>query len=162
MIICYTYIQIYPKIFFFLCYLLTYRKHLVRDATTALWCSNRGMSESELVELLDVNILLQHIFRQLIMKSKFGSSLPPVVCRRAHVLFTIHYLDLFAYSGVQHILCCVFFCFFSVLCTLYMLPVSLDCPFLIAPSVFSNIFHFISNILLINSISGLTYINPLQ
>ncbi|CAG2215023.1 NPHP3 [Mytilus edulis] len=31
-----------------------FRKDLVRDATTALWCSNRGMSESELVELLDI------------------------------------------------------------------------------------------------------------
>ncbi|XP_063416845.1 uncharacterized protein LOC134699089 isoform X1 [Mytilus trossulus] len=30
------------------------RKYLVRDATTALWCSNRGMSESELIELLDI------------------------------------------------------------------------------------------------------------
>ena len=43
---------------------------------------------------------------------------------------------LFAYSGVQHILCCVFSFFFFVLCTL--LPVSLDCQFLIAPSVFFN------------------------
>ncbi|CAG2252128.1 NPHP3 [Mytilus edulis] len=32
----------------------TPRKDLVRDATTALWCSNRGMSESELVELLNI------------------------------------------------------------------------------------------------------------
>ena len=43
-------------------------------------------------------------------------------------------LCLFAYSGVQHILCCVFALFFFVL-----LPVSQDCPFLIAPSVFSNV-----------------------
>jgi hypothetical protein len=54
--------------------------------------------------------------------------------------------------------CCVLW---FVVSSSYSL-VSLDCPFLIAPSVFSNIFHFISNILLINSISGLTYINPLQ
>ena len=46
----------------------------------------------------------------------FGSSWPPVVCRRAHILFT--YLCLFAYSGVQSILCCVFVLFFFVLCTL--------------------------------------------
>ncbi|VDI57556.1 Hypothetical predicted protein [Mytilus galloprovincialis] len=32
------------------------RKHLVRDTTTALWCANKGMSESEIVELLDVCI----------------------------------------------------------------------------------------------------------
>ena len=36
------------------------------------------------------------------------------------------YLCLLAYSGVKHILCCVF---------VLVLPVSLDCPLLIAPSV---------------------------
>ena len=82
-----------------------------------------------------------------------------VVCRRAHVLFVRLYLQLlvgelmsclyclclFAHSGVQHILCCVFVLFFIALCTLCcqflwivfvlfvialwysMLPVSLDC-----------------------------------
>ena len=40
-------------------------------------------------------------------------SLLPVVCRRAHILFT-----LFSYSGVQYILCCVFILFFFVFCTL--------------------------------------------
>ena len=45
------------------------------------------------------------------------------------------YLCLFAHSGVQHIVCCVF------LRIVYpVLPVSLDCPFLIAPSVFSNVY----------------------
>jgi hypothetical protein len=38
-------------------------------------------------------------------------------------------------SGVQYILCCVFALFFFVL-----LPVSLDCLFLIAPSVYSNVY----------------------
>jgi len=51
----------------------------------------------------------------------------------------LRYLCLFAYSGVQHIFWCVFVLFVFVLCTL-MLPVSLDCPFLIAPSVFSNVY----------------------
>jgi len=37
----------------------------------------------------------------------------------------LRYLDLLAYGGVHHILCCVFALFFLVL-----LPVSLDCPFL--------------------------------
>jgi hypothetical protein len=47
------------------------------------------------------------------------------------------YLCLFAYIDVQHILCCVF----VFLRLVYpMLLVSLDCPFLIAPSVFSNIY----------------------
>ena len=47
------------------------------------------------------------------------------------------YLCLFAQSGIQHILCCVFVLFFFVLS---MLSVSLDYPFLIAPSVFSNVY----------------------
>ena len=45
------------------------------------------------------------------------------------------YLCLFTYSGVQHILCCVFALFFLVL-----LAVSLDCPFLITPSVFCIVY----------------------
>jgi hypothetical protein len=49
----------------------------------------------------------------------------------------LHYLCLFVYSGIQYILCCAFVLFFFVY---YMLQVSLDCSFLIAPSVFSNIY----------------------
>ena len=48
------------------------------------------------------------------IKTMFGSSLPPLVCRRTHVLFT---LFVFAYSGVKHILWCAFVLFFFVLCT---------------------------------------------
>ena len=50
----------------------------------------------------------------------------------------LRYLCLFAHSGVRLILCCVLF-FFVLL--LSMLPVSLDCPFLIAHLVFSNIYQ---------------------
>ena len=47
----------------------------------------------------------------------------------------LRYLCLFAYSGVQHI----FFVF--VLCFAHhMLPVSLDCPFLIVPLIFSKVY----------------------
>jgi hypothetical protein len=46
-------------------------------------------------------------------KTMFISSLPPVLCRRA--LSYLHYLCLFAYSGFQHILSCVF----HPLCTLF-------------------------------------------
>ena len=53
----------------------------------------------------------------------------------------LRYLCLFWYSGIQYILCCVFALFFFVLCT--MLPLSLGCSFLIAPSVFSNVFFTI-------------------
>jgi len=49
----------------------------------------------------------------------------------------LRYLYLFAYSGVQHMLCCVFVLSFFVL-----LLVSLDCPFFIAPSVFLTCIHY--------------------
>jgi len=55
----------------------------------------------------------------------------------------LRYLCVFAYNGVQYILCFVFALFFFVLCVyiyIYMLPGSLDCPFFIAPSVFSNVY----------------------
>ena len=64
------------------------------------------------------------------MKTMFGSPLPSVIC-----MFYLRCLCLFAYSGIQDILCCVF------VCIVYpMLPVSLNCPFLIALSVFSNVY----------------------
>ena len=47
----------------------------------------------------------------------------------------LRYLCLFVYSGVQHILCCGFF-----LLVYTMLPVSLDCHYCIAPSVFSSVY----------------------
>ena len=56
----------------------------------------------------------------------------------------LRYLCLFASSSVQHY--CVglfvffFFLFVFVLCLVSMLPVSLDCSFLIAPSVFCNVY----------------------
>ena len=50
------------------------------------------------------------------------------------LMFYLCCLCLFAHSGIQNILCCVF------LRLVYpVLPVSLDCPFFIAPSVFSNV-----------------------
>jgi hypothetical protein len=73
----------------------------------------------------------------------FGSSLPPVVCRRAHVVFT-----LFVFACVwcfQHILYCGGGgwggwggCLRQV-CPRF--PVSLDCPFLIF-SVFANVYLY--------------------
>ena len=55
------------------------------------------------------------------------------------------YLCLFAYSVVQHILCCGF------LHPVYpMLPVSLDCPFFIAHSVFSNVYYEVFSMIFIS------------
>ena len=51
----------------------------------------------------------------------------------------LRYLCLFAHSGVQHILCCVF-CVVFLRLVFLMLPVSLDCPFLISPSVMFNVY----------------------
>jgi len=52
----------------------------------------------------------------------------------------LRYLCWLSYIGAQNILCFVFFFFFSLRLVYLMLPVSLDCPFLIAPSVFSNVY----------------------
>ena len=49
------------------------------------------------------------------------------------------YLCLLAYIGFQHILYCVFY-FVCRRLVYPMLPVSLDCPVSIAPSVLSNIY----------------------
>ena len=49
----------------------------------------------------------------------------------------LRYLCVFMHNGVQQILCCVLFFFRPVF---PMLPVSLDYPFCIAPSVFSNVY----------------------
>ena len=68
----------------------------------------------------------------------FGSSLPPVVGGHIPVSY-LRYFCLFAHSGVQHILCCVFVLFFFVLCTLcyQFLWIVL---FLIAHSIFSDVY----------------------
>ena len=63
------------------------------------------------------------------IKTMFNSSLPPVV---------LHLLCLHAQSNVQHIWCCAF-CFVCLRLVCPILPVSLDCPFLIALSVFSTV-----------------------
>ena len=52
----------------------------------------------------------------------------------------LRYLCLLAYSGVQHILCCVFvFLFLSSSCVPYVASFS-GCSFLIAPSVLYNVY----------------------
>ena len=56
----------------------------------------------------------------------------------------LRYLYLFAYNDVLHILCCVF-CFVCHRLVCRMLPVSLDCPFLIVPSVNIIVFVFFFN-----------------
>ena len=76
-------------------------------------------------------------------KTMFGSSLPPIVCSSAHVLFT-----LFVFAYVQwcptHI---VLWCWFVLIRFVRpMLPISLDCPFLIVPSVSFNVYLKMSSL----------------
>jgi len=67
-----------------------------------------------------------------------GSSLPPVVYRVVLVLFTLFVLCL--RIVVSNIYCVVFL--FDFLRFVYpVLPVSLHYPFLIDPSVFSNVYY---------------------
>ena len=51
------------------------------------------------------------------------------------------WLCLFTCGGVQHMLC---FCFVCLRLVCLVLPVSLDCPFLFAPSVFSDLYSSLS------------------
>jgi hypothetical protein len=50
----------------------------------------------------------------------------------------LRYLCLLAHSGEQHIILCL--CFVCPRLVFPVLPFSLDCSFLIAPSVFSNVY----------------------
>ena len=57
----------------------------------------------------------------------------------------LRYLCLFAHSGVQHILCCDFVLFVFVPCLVYpMFTVSLECPFVIAHSIFFNVYFTVT------------------
>ena len=94
------------------------------------------------------------------IKSMFDSSLPSVVCWRAQILFMllvfvwfvftfscllegsnlVYVISVYLHLVVSNTYCVVFlFCLSSS-----MLPVSLDCPFLIAPSVFFNMYPGLS------------------
>jgi hypothetical protein len=79
----------------------------------------------------------------------FGSSLPSVVCRRAHVLFMLFVFVwfFFTFSCLYEDSCLVYVILLSqilwcgcVLSFFVLLPVSLDSPFVIAPSIVSNVY----------------------
>ena len=76
----------------------------------------------------------------------FGSFLPHVVRRRSRVLFTL-FVFVCLYWCPTHIVMC--FCFVCLRFVYHMLTVSLDCPLLIAPPVFSNVYLILLIILLI-------------
>ena len=79
---------------------------------------------------LDCPLLIAHsVFSNVFTSSclQEGSCLINVICICLRIVVSNTYYGVF------------FVLFFFVLCTLYMLPVSLDCPLLIVPSVFSNV-----------------------
>ena len=96
--------------------------------SSVLWCPLRIL----ITPLVSSNS--SYDFR---IKTMFGSSLPSVVCRSAHVLFT-----LFVFAFVKwcstHIE--LWFCFVCLRLVHPMFPVFLYCLFLIAPSVFSTVY----------------------
>ena len=70
---------------------------------------------------------------QCLIYVMFGSSFPSVVCRTDHCFIYVIF-------NCLH-MCCIFVLFVFVFCRVYpMLPVSLDSPFLIARSGFSNVY----------------------
>ena len=71
------------------------------------------------------------------IKPMLGSSLPSVVCKTVHALFTL-FLFVCLYWFPTHIV--LRFCSVLLRFVYLMLPVSLYCPFLIAPSVFSIVY----------------------
>ena len=79
---------------------------------------------------LDCPLLIAHsVFSNVFTSSclQEGSCLIHVICICLRIVVSNTYCGVF------------FVLFFFVLCTLYMLPVSVDCPLLIVPSVFSNV-----------------------
>jgi hypothetical protein len=87
--------------------------------------------------VLSYYVPLRSEFRVVMSITMFCSSLPPVVC-----LIYVFCVCLRTVVS-KHILYCLFALFFLPLVYL-MLPVYLDCPFLIAPSVFSNVYFRMS------------------
>ena len=72
-------------------------------------------------------VLCCNVCYDFLINTMFGSSLSSDACLRAYVLFT-----LFCSLVVSNPYCVVF--------VVVLLQVSLDCPSLIAPSVFSNVY----------------------
>jgi hypothetical protein len=73
----------------------------------------------------------------------FGSYLPAVVCRMADVLFTL-FVFVYVWCCPAHIVFRLCFVFLRLVYS--MLPVYLDCPFLIVPSVFSNVYFLVTQL----------------
>ena len=80
----------------------------------------------------------------------FSSSLLPVVCREALILFTLFVGVFFLRIVVSNT---YYFCFVCLCLVYQMLPVSLDCSILIAPAVFSNVYLRLMGLMLNSSLN---------
>jgi len=98
----------------------------------------------------EVSSLKDHLFKRILESYHFctfkeidspGHFLLkcPVDCRRANVLFTLFVFVCVKWCSTHIVLR---FCFVCLRLVYTMLPVSLDCAVLIAPSVFSNLYLF--------------------
>jgi hypothetical protein len=75
------------------------------------------------------------------IRIRFSSSLPPVVCMGGSCL--IHIICVCLHTMMSKLGTHIVFCFVC-LCLVYpILPVSLECPILIAPLVFSNVYFLV-------------------
>jgi hypothetical protein len=177
------YLQLFVwRLMSYLCYLCSslspvvcMKAHVLFMLFVFVFISSCLYEGSCLIYVICVCLYLQlFVWRLMSYLCYLCSSLSPVVCRRAHVLFMLFvfvfisnclyessfliyvicvtlYLQLFVWglmfylcylcsssdSGIQNILC---FCIVFLRLVYTMLPVSLDCPLLTAPSVFSNIY----------------------
>ena len=75
------------------------------------------------------------------IKTIFGSSLPPVVSRRAYVLLWVCFVCMFAHSVVQHILCCLFCLSSSCVFCLSWLPLRFSLTFIFINTLYANYCH---------------------
>ena len=71
------------------------------------------------------------------IKTMFDSSSPPVICRRDYVLYTLFVFGCAQWCPTHIVLC---FCFVFHRLLYPMLPVSLNCPFFIAPLAFFSVY----------------------
>jgi hypothetical protein len=94
-------------------------------------CAGEGLADPDMIFI--ILLILVHIVSCFCLSEHlqlFVGGLMPY----------LRYLCLLAYSGVQHISGCVAFCFVFLRLVYPMLPVSLDCSFAIALSVFSDVY----------------------
>ena len=115
-----------------------------RQISIKLFSVSTTSMHSKLLDYL-FGVLLCHY---IALRSEFRVVFPVTISaykrcsvRRYHQLFVgvftslLRYICFLAHGGVQYILCFVFLSFVYL-----MLPFSLDCPLLIASSVFSNVY----------------------